>query len=315
MNTDQLKYLIEVSKNVSMSAASEQLHITPQALNTAIKRLEEELGFTLLNRSFKGASLTADGEWLVSESIIFLNKISERQNNHSFTRNTAQYTGKLDIFINYSGINSNILGKVICNLLVKEPNLAINLQETSKSTVIKKVFNSDVSFGFIFQTTFNDKFTYELPPEIIFEPLFDGELVFSTSQNSELAKHNTISLKKASQQPIVSYYTFPEPQALIDEFFTETLNTPVQFSNETNFSVYREKILQGVANSFNVQFSLDTHPTNYVDGMKILHLRENIKVYFGFIYKKGVEWNDNEKFFMKELKKIITKTKKTSSIL
>lgn len=314
MNTDQLRYLIEISKNVSMSAASEELHMTPQALNTAIKRLEEELGFSLLNRSFKGTSLTADGEWLVDEASHFLNKISERQEVHRIENITQAHTGNLNIFINYSGINSNILGKLICNLTKKEPDLIIDLQEISKSTVIEKVLNNEVSFGFIFQTTFNDTYTYELPSEIVFEPLFDGELVISTSQNSELAKQNTISLKKVSQFPLISYYVYPEPQTLIDHFFTETLNASIQFSHETSFSVYREKILQGVANSINVQFSLDPHPTNYVEGMKILHLRENIKVYFGFIYKKGENWNDNEKFFMEELKKSIANAK-TNPIL
>ncbi len=246
MNTDQLRYLIEISRNSSMSSASEKLHMTSQALNTAIKRLEEELGFVLLNRSFKGTSLTTDGEWLVNKATIFLNEISERQLNHQILNTSQTHTGELNIFINYSGINSNILGKLICSLAIKEPDLIINLQETAKSTVIDKVLSSEVSFGFIFQTTFNDKFTYELPTEILFEPLFDGELILSTSNKSALAKHKTISLAKASHQPIISYYTYPEPQTLIDHFFADTLHSSIQFSNETNFSVYREKILQGI---------------------------------------------------------------------
>ena len=87
MNMDQLYYLIELSQNTSINAASLKLHITPQALSTAIKKLEEELGFSLLNRSFKGISLTDDGEWLVKEASHFLNKIESRkqlylQNHH-----------------------------------------------------------------------------------------------------------------------------------------------------------------------------------------------------------------------------------------
>lgn len=88
MNTKQLEYLIEISKNVSMSAASEKLHMTPQALNTSIKKLEDELGFPLLNRSFKGTSLTADGEWLVNEAIIFLSKIDERIHYHQLNNSS-----------------------------------------------------------------------------------------------------------------------------------------------------------------------------------------------------------------------------------
>lgn len=304
MNTKQLEYLIEISKNVSMSAASEKLHMTPQALNTSIKKLEDELGFPLLNRSFKGTSLTADGEWLVNEAIIFLSKIDERIHYHQLN-NSSPHTGELDVYINYSGINNNILGQLICSLLLEEPELTINLHETSKKTVIEKVKTSEASFGFIFKTEFNNAVTDDLPDNIIYEPLFEGKLVLLTAPNSECGKFNSITLKKAAQYPTTSYNPHPEPQALIDHFFTDILHLKVDFSTETNYSVYREKILRGIANSFNVQFNFDPYPTNYSEGMKILQIREDIKMYFGYIYKKGINWSENEKFFMERLNNLI----------
>ena len=110
MNTNQLEYLIEISKHKSMSAASEKLHMSPQALSMSIKKLEEELGFPLLIRSFKGITLTSDGEWLVHEAESFLSKISERQQLHHKGLATPHHVGNLEIFINYSGINNNIIG-------------------------------------------------------------------------------------------------------------------------------------------------------------------------------------------------------------
>lgn len=304
MNTNQLEYLIEISKNVSMSAASEKLHMTPQALNTSIKKLEDELGFPLLNRSFKGTSLTADGEQLVDEAIYFLSKIEERIHYHQLN-NSSPHTGELDVYINYSGINNNILGQLICSLLLEEPELTINLHETSKETVIEKVNTSEVSFGFIFKTEFNNAVTDDLPDNIIYEPLFEGKLVLLTAPNSECGKFNSITLKKAAQYPTTSYNPHPEPQALIDHFFTDILHLKVDFSPETNYSVYREKILRGIANSFNVQFNFDPYPTNYSEGLKILQIREDIKIYFGYIYKKGINWSENEKFFMERLNNLI----------
>lgn len=305
MNTNQLEYLIEISKNVSMSAASEKLHMTPQALNTSIKKLEDELGFPLLNRSFKGTSLTADGEWLVNESTIFLSKIKERIRYHQLNNSSTPRTGELDIYINYSGINNNILGQLVCSLLLEEPELTINLQETSKQTVIDKVEAGEASFGFIFKTEFNDAVTDDLPTNIIFEPLFEGKLVLLTSPDSECGKYNSITLKKAAQYPTTSYNPHPEPQALIDHFFSDILHLNVDFSTETNYSVYREKILRGLANSFNIQFVFDPYPTNYSEGMKILQIREDIKMYFGYIYKKGIDWSENEKYFMDRLNNLI----------
>ena len=44
MQIEQLEYLIEIGKHKSLNSASKALHMTPQALSMAIKRLENELG-------------------------------------------------------------------------------------------------------------------------------------------------------------------------------------------------------------------------------------------------------------------------------
>lgn len=76
MRIEQLKYLIEISKCKSMSVASENLHLTPQALSISIKNLEEELGVQLLERTNKGASLTQKGWLLTKLTEEFLNKVN-----------------------------------------------------------------------------------------------------------------------------------------------------------------------------------------------------------------------------------------------
>lgn len=232
MNTNQLEYLIEISKNSSMSAASEKLHMSPQALSTSIKKLEDELGFSLLYRSHKGIALTSDGKWLVHEATIFLDKINERQKLHYNQQPNTPHIGKLNIFINYSGINNNILGQLICSLLDKEPELVINLQETSKSHIIEKVLSNDEEFGFIFQTTYNDVFTENIPDGLIFEPYLDGNLVFSVSEQSECAKFNSISLKKPFNTrfapiPHIQNHKFFSTISF-QKHFTLTLNSPAK---------------------------------------------------------------------------------------
>lgn len=310
MNTNQLEYLIEISKHKSMSAASEELHMSPQALSMSIKKLEEELGFPLLYRSFKGITLTSDGEWLVQESETFLSKIVERQKLHHKGLTSKHHTGNLEIFINYSGINNNILGQLICTLLEKEPELRIDLQEISKEEIIEKVFANDNEFGFIFRTTFNDVYTDTLPDGLIFDPYIEGEFTFSTSQQSECAKFKSISLKKAVQYPLCTYCPHSEPLTLMDSFFCDIMHMTIQTSSETNFSIYREKILRGVCNALTIQFSIDDHPTNYVEGAKIIHIREDIKVYFGIIYRSDAVLSENAHFFLNELRALIANAKK-----
>jgi DNA-binding transcriptional LysR family regulator len=65
METARLKAFIEATEHGSIKAAAESLGYTPSAISQLISALEKELGLTLLKRSQKGVSLTADGEALV----------------------------------------------------------------------------------------------------------------------------------------------------------------------------------------------------------------------------------------------------------
>lgn len=60
-----LYYLTEIDNYQSISLAAEHLHISQPALSKAIKNLEKSLNLTLLDRNYRGVSLTEDGKKIV----------------------------------------------------------------------------------------------------------------------------------------------------------------------------------------------------------------------------------------------------------
>lgn len=58
----KIEYFLEVAENLNFSRASQQLHISHQALSKQIQQLEQELGAKLLERSTTRVSLTPAGE-------------------------------------------------------------------------------------------------------------------------------------------------------------------------------------------------------------------------------------------------------------
>ena len=62
MNTQHLKYAIEVGKTGSITQAAENLYIGQPSLSKALKELEESLGISIFKRTSKGAVPTAQGE-------------------------------------------------------------------------------------------------------------------------------------------------------------------------------------------------------------------------------------------------------------
>jgi DNA-binding transcriptional LysR family regulator len=61
----QLRYFVAVAERGSVSGAALDLHLSQAALSEALRKLELELGVSLLERSSRGVSLTAAGEAFV----------------------------------------------------------------------------------------------------------------------------------------------------------------------------------------------------------------------------------------------------------
>ena len=62
MDTKQIDYILELAQTKNFNRAAENLFISQPALTYQIKAIESEIGFTLFERSPKGAVLTPAGE-------------------------------------------------------------------------------------------------------------------------------------------------------------------------------------------------------------------------------------------------------------
>ncbi len=68
----QIRYFQSVVRNNSFSEAAEECHISQSAVSQQIKALEQELGFSLLERHHRKFVLTAAGEHFYKKSLILV---------------------------------------------------------------------------------------------------------------------------------------------------------------------------------------------------------------------------------------------------
>ena len=61
MRLSQIKFLVELNKYGTISKTAQKLYISQPSLSTAIKELEEELGFDIIERSNRGVGFTKRG--------------------------------------------------------------------------------------------------------------------------------------------------------------------------------------------------------------------------------------------------------------
>ena len=76
MDLKQLKYFVSVVDHMSFSKAAEKLHISQPSLSNAIKNLERDLGFQIIERNTRNSRLTEAGEVLYDRAIHLLSEMA-----------------------------------------------------------------------------------------------------------------------------------------------------------------------------------------------------------------------------------------------
>lgn len=131
MHLDQLAYFIEAARTKSITVASENLHVTHQAVSMAIKNLETELGLSLLNRTNQGVSLTPAGQYVVTEAAnILLARARIQQYAQQQTQSTQPLTGEVQILC-APLFSMSVMSEVISEYIQAYPQVIVQLNEAS----------------------------------------------------------------------------------------------------------------------------------------------------------------------------------------
>ena len=147
MNSQQLINLIEIRKCRSMSEASQNLHLTPQALSISMHNLEKELGFSILTTTFSGTKLTEKGELFAELSEKYLADISQ-------LKEEQLKTGPLEPFLfpALSGVCSMYLSDFNNYLKQLGVKQTVSFSSYSPEKMIQKIHKNDIPYGITYQS-------------------------------------------------------------------------------------------------------------------------------------------------------------------
>ncbi|MCK9860468.1 LysR family transcriptional regulator [Paenibacillus sp. ATY16] len=197
MNIDQLEYILEVAKVKSISAASNNLHVTLPAISQSITHLETELGVKLFTRSRHGTFPTAEGTILIEKVSEIIEKVRElREEAQSFTNTIS---GELRI-ATIPGPMS-LLVKTIAAFKKDFPNIRIEISETRSQEMITSIHQDKIDLGLL--VLYKD-----LEPSVEglkFTKVMDVSMTCCVNKNSPLALRERVKAEDLMRYPLALY--------------------------------------------------------------------------------------------------------------
>jgi DNA-binding transcriptional LysR family regulator len=193
MDLAALETFAAVATDHSFSRAARRLHRTQPAVSQAIRRLEEEIGERLIDRSQRNAALTEAGRVLLDYARRLLRLSEEARTAVAELRDVRR--GRVLIGANEAAVHA--LLPVAARFQARHPGVQIDVRRIAARQIAHEVLDRTLDFGVL---TFT-------PAErgLLTLPLGRDELVLLAHPAHPLARRRQVALEEVGRQVVIAH--------------------------------------------------------------------------------------------------------------
>lgn len=200
---DQFEYILAVAEERNLTKAAERMFISQPAMTLRIKRLEDELGVRIFDRSKIPLEITPEGEIYLTE----MKKIKMMEENLFYKLLSSRHTTSRQLVIGI-GLNRGrfLLPVLLPALSTIHPQLSFQTREGSDSETETLIKNDSVDIGILSSATVSQElYAVTLLFEEVFlaiprgHPILEGKDISGNSPEHPC----TISPESLDGQPFI----------------------------------------------------------------------------------------------------------------
>lgn len=290
----KLRYFMEVVKCGSISEAAKSLFITQPSLSTAIKELEDELGFGLFIRTNKGVVLSNDGTEFMGYASQILEQVDlmeeryldDQMPRHQFALSTQHYAFVVQAFVNFV---KRVGGSEYEYLF----------RDTRTYEILEDVRTLRSEIGVIFINDFNEKVMTSLfkKYDLEFTELFSAKPHIFVSSTNPLVNKEFVTLSDLEEYPHLSYEQGEHNAFYFSEEILSTLVRKQSIQVSDRATIFN--LMIGL-NGYTISSGRINADLNGNDIVSIpLQVQESIRV--GYIKHKRIPLSKMGSIFIEEL--------------
>jgi len=191
MEFRQIRYLLEIVRCGGFSRASETLGIAQPSLSIAVKKLEDELGVTLLNRQERRISLTAEGRAFLERA----RQIDDLARN--VVQEMEEFRGleRGEIRVGIPGmLGAYYFPPIIAGFRQEYQKLKLSVVSDGANRIQSMVESGELDAGIVA--------TADFPDSLSWQPIVREEMVACVSKSHPLSAKRSITLHELSREPL-----------------------------------------------------------------------------------------------------------------
>jgi len=181
MTITQLEYIIAVEDTKSFAKASLKCHVTQPTLSVQIKKLEEELGVVLFDRSKKPVITTEIGLQIIEQARVVTTELKSIHSIIEYNQNFSSGELRLGVI---PTISPYLLPLFALEFANKFPDINFTIKELKTEEIIYDLHNGNLDLGLLVSS---DKYA-----DFIETPLYHEPFVAYVCESHPLSQHKEI---------------------------------------------------------------------------------------------------------------------------
>lgn len=291
----QLKYIVSVVENGTITEAAKKLYISQPSLSNAIKDIEEEVGITIFIRSRAGIVVTPEGMEFVGYARQVLRQmeiledkyISHTPGKVRFCVSSPHYVFTTNAFVD------------IVEAFGKE-RFEFILHETTVHQILEDVKNRFSDLGIIYISHDNEPTIRKTLEEskLSFSPLFTVKPQVFIRDTHPLTRWDSVKLDDLQRYPRINFMQSTEdPMRLAEELYSD-------------LSTEKSIMVSDTGSLVNLLLGTDAYTISngffprYLQGTKIVGvpLAEDEEMHIGYILSEKQELSELGRAYVEKLK-------------
>ncbi|MGN6728537.1 MAG: DNA-binding transcriptional regulator OxyR [Rhodanobacteraceae bacterium] len=192
MNLRDLRYLVALAEHRHFGRAATASHVSQPTLSTQIRKLEEELGVTLVERTPRRVLLTETGREIVARARDVLHEVEQIRGIARRTRDPEAGSVRLGIF---PTLGPYLLPHVVPEVRKRFPKLELLLVEEKTGEVLRRLREGKLDAGVLALPIHDDTLQSEF--------LFEEPFLLAAPKDHPLAQRSALKLADLEDQSLL----------------------------------------------------------------------------------------------------------------